>query len=45
MALSRNQFAMSDFSREGYTSNEVEGTLPERLCVAYGARNATLSAM
>lgn len=39
MALSRNQFARSDFSREGYTLNEVEGTFTGTLmCSVWGRK-------
>ena len=39
MALSRNQFARSDFRRECYTLNEVEGTFTGTLmCSVWGRK-------
>ena len=38
--LSKNQFAMSNFSREGYEFNEIEAHSKERCNLQYGAENA-----
>ena len=43
--LSRNQFAMSNFNREGYGFNEIEGTFKGTMQFAVWAENVTLLLM